>query len=144
MHMLGEPRNMQGSPEYSDVLREVSAFLDERVESCEAAGIARSRLMLDPGFGFGKTLHHNLELFRGMGCLAEIGLPLLVGVSRKRMLGDLTGRAVEDRLVASVSAAIMAVERGANIVRVHDVAATKDSLAVWSALRSNTIKSTGK
>jgi dihydropteroate synthase len=140
MHMQGEPRNMQASPHYQDVVEEVEGFLNNRVAACEAAGIARNRLMLDPGFGFGKTLEHNLELFRGMGRLHEINLPLLVGVSRKRMLGDLTGQAVEQRMAASVVAAVMAAEQGAQIIRVHDVAATKDGLAVWSALRNNARK----
>ena len=137
MHMRGDPRNMQSSPHYEDVVKEVGDFLRDRVVACEEAGVARDRLIVDPGFGFGKTLEHNLELFHGMETLHEIGLPLLVGMSRKRMLGDLTGQAVGERKVASVTAAVMAAEQGAQIVRVHDVAATKDGLAVWSALRNN-------
>lgn len=136
MHMQGEPQSMQRAPAYSDVVSEVWGFLAERVLACEQAGIDRSRLVLDPGFGFGKTLAHNLSLFRSLAARPLIDLPLLVGVSRKRMLGDLTGREVENRLVPSVLAAVMAAQQGAKIVRVHDVAATRDGLAVWSALRS--------
>ena len=128
---------MQASPQYHDVVKEVSGFLSERVEACEASGIARKRLILDPGFGFGKTLEHNLELFRNIDFFHELGLPVLVGVSRKRMLGEITGQAVGDRVVASVTAAVIAAEQGARIIRVHDVAATKEGLAVWAALRKN-------
>ena len=135
MHMQGEPRSMQASPVYGDVLAEVRSFMEERVGACDRAGIARERLVLDPGFGFGKTLAHNLELFRGLRQLAWGGLPLLVGVSRKSMLGAITGRPVQERLPASLAAAVMAAGQGAGIIRVHDVAATRDALAVWSALR---------
>ena len=135
MHMQGEPRSMQASPGYGDVLAEVRSFMEERVGACDRAGIARERLVLDPGFGFGKTLAHNLELFRGLRQLAWGGLPLLVGVSRKSMLGAITGRPVQERLPASLAAAVMAAGQGAGIIRVHDVAATRDALAVWSALR---------
>lgn len=135
MHMQGEPRHMQENPQYADVLAEVSAFLNDRVESCVNAGIARERLLLDPGFGFGKTLGHNIDLFRGMDALHGFELPLIVGVSRKRMLGEITGRqSPQDRVVASAAAALLAVQRGAHIVRVHDVAATRDALGVWQAL----------
>jgi dihydropteroate synthase len=135
MHMQGEPRNMQAAPHYKDVVGEVMSFLEERVSACEAAGISRKRLILDPGFGFGKTLEHNCELFRELVAFSSTNLPLLVGVSRKRMLGEITGRPVENRVVGSVVAAVMAAEQGAQILRVHDVAETRDALAVWAALR---------
>lgn len=130
MHMQGEPRHMQDAPQYQDVASEVYAFLAERIAACEAAGIARERLCIDPGFGFGKTLEHNLALLRGLPRLAELA-PVLVGVSRKRMIGEITGRAMEDRLAGSVAAALRAIENGAAIVRVHDVAATVDALKIW-------------
>lgn len=134
MHMQGEPLTMQSSPVYGDVVKEVRVFLQERVKACTAAGIGMNRLMLDPGFGFGKTLEHNLELFSKLGELRAEGLPVLVGVSRKSMLGLITGRPADARLAASVAAAVLAAVRGAHILRVHDVAATRDALAVWSAI----------
>lgn len=135
MHMQGEPQTMQQQPEYADVTAEVRAFLGARVEAARLAGIADDRLLLDPGFGFGKTLAHNVDLYRTFpACIPET-FPVLVGVSRKSMLGAITGRPVHERLSASVVAALVAVQRGARIVRVHDVAATRDALAVWEALR---------
>lgn len=134
MHMQGEPRTMQADPVYGDVVAEVGEFLAGRVAACRAAGIAGERLVVDPGFGFGKTLDHNLALFSGLPRLATGGAPLLVGVSRKSMLGAITGRPVADRLAASLAAAVMAAQRGAKIIRVHDVAATRDALAVWAAI----------
>ena len=134
MHMQGEPRRMQDAPQYRDVLNEVHDFLATRIAACEAAGITRARLCIDPGFGFGKTLEHNLALLRGLPRLAELA-PVLVGVSRKRMIGEITGRSVEDRLAGSVAAALRAVENGASIVRVHDVAATVDALKIWERTR---------
>jgi len=134
MHMLGEPRTMQQAPHYDDVVASVHGFLAERVFVCEMAGIQRSRLVLDPGFGFGKTLEHNLRLLRQLPRLTELGLPLLVGLSRKSMIGALTGRDVDARVTGSVAAALIAVQQGARLVRVHDVAATRDALAVWSAV----------
>lgn len=134
MHMQGEPRTMQADPRYGDVMDEVMAFLAARVAACEAAGIARERIVIDPGFGFGKTLAHNLALLRQLGRFAELDLPLLAGMSRKSMLGLITGRPVTERLHASVAAALLAAERGAAILRVHDVAATRDALAVLAAL----------
>ena len=126
---------MQQQPEYADVTTEVRVFLGARVEAARLAGIADGRLLLDPGFGFGKTLAHNVDLYRTFpACISE-AFPVLVGVSRKSMLGAITGRPVHERLSASVVAAIVAVQRGARIVRVHDVAATRDALAVWEALR---------
>ena len=134
MHMQGEPGVMQDSPRYGDVVAEVAAFLEDRAEACEFAGIPREHIILDPGFGFGKTLEHNLELMRGLPQLASLGYPVLVGLSRKSMIGKLLGREVEDRLPASLALAVLAVERGASIVRTHDVQATADALAMVSAL----------
>ncbi|GAB4473540.1 MAG: dihydropteroate synthase [Burkholderiaceae bacterium] len=134
MHMQGEPRTMQLAPHYEDVVREVGDFLRARRDALVAAGVARERIALDPGFGFGKTAAHNFALLARLGELAALGQPLLVGLSRKSMLGQATGRAVGERVYASVGAALLAVERGARIVRVHDVAATRDALAVWQAV----------
>ena len=133
MHMQGTPGTMQADPQYSDVVQEVMDFLAERVAAAEAAGVARERIILDPGFGFGKTLLHNQALFKALARFRHFGLPLLVGVSRKSMLGQITGREVGERMPASIAAAMLAA-RHASIVRVHDVAATKDALAVLSAL----------
>jgi dihydropteroate synthase len=135
MHMKGEPRTMQLVPHYDDVVAEVGAFLAERAAACEQAGLAGGRIAIDPGFGFGKTVSHNMALLRDIGALAARGYPVVFGASRKHSLGQITGRAEGDRLHASVAAALLAVERGASIVRVHDVAATQDALAVWLAMR---------
>lgn len=134
MHMLGEPLHMQKGPQYRDVVGEVRAFLTARVAAARSAGIAGERLVVDPGFGFGKTLEHNLELLRHLSEVSPNGLPLLAGISRKSMLGAITSRPVEHRLAASVAAALLAVQGGARIVRVHDVAATRDALAVLTAV----------
>ena len=134
MHMQGDPATMQNAPHYADIVTEVAEFLAERVAAAEAAGIALSRIAVDPGFGFGKTLEHNITLLRRLGELVVPGMPLLVGMSRKSMLGLLTGRAAADRVHAGVAAHVLAVERGARIVRVHDVAATRDALAVLEAV----------
>lgn len=134
MHMLGEPRTMQDAPQYADVVAEVEAFLAERLAEAEAAGIARERICIDPGFGFGKTLEHNLALMRALPRLAQLA-PVLAGLSRKRMIGALTGRDIPDRLAGSLAAALRAVENGAAIVRVHDVKETVDALKVWLATR---------
>jgi dihydropteroate synthase len=134
MHMQGEPRTMQAEPHYDDVVREVRDFLVERALACERAGIARKRIVIDPGFGFGKTLAHNLELLRSLRGLRETGYAVLAGVSRKAMIGRLTGREAGERAAGSVAAALAAVARGANIVRVHDVRATVDALKVWQAI----------
>lgn len=136
MHMQGEPGTMQVAPHYGDVVGEVRDFLAQRLAVCRAAGIADERIVLDPGFGFGKSLEHNIALFRALTATAVDGLPVLAGVSRKSMLGGITGRPVEQRVAASVAAALLAVRNGAKIVRVHDVAATKDALAVLAALDS--------
>lgn len=134
MHMQGHPGTMQDAPHYADIVVEVAEFLGERVAAAELAGIALNRIAVDPGFGFGKTLEHNIELLRRLGELVVPGLPLLVGMSRKSMLGLLTGREAAERIYAGVAAHVMAVERGARIVRVHDVAATRDALAVVQAV----------
>ncbi len=134
MHMQGQPRTMQEAPQYADVICEVGKFLRHRMDACAAAGIAAERLVLDPGFGFGKTLAHNLALLAGLEGLCSLGCPLLVGLSRKSMIGALTGRPVDGRLAGSLAAAVLAVERGARLVRVHDVAATVDALRLAWAL----------
>ncbi|MCE5233274.1 MAG: dihydropteroate synthase [Mizugakiibacter sp.] len=135
MHMQGEPRSMQEAPHYDDVAAEVHRFLTERLFACEMAGIERKRVLVDPGFGFGKTLEHNLALLRALERFRDLGAGLLVGLSRKSMIGALTGRkAPDERATGSVAAALIAVQRGARIVRVHDVAATRDALAVWQAV----------
>lgn len=134
MHMQGQPLTMQQSPGYADVVREVREFLGARVEVCLAAGIAPERLVLDPGFGFGKTLEHNLDLLAHLPATTVRDLPVLAGMSRKTMLGAITGRPVGERVPASIAAALLAAQRGAKILRVHDVAATRDALAVWQAL----------
>jgi len=136
MHMQGEPRTMQVEPTYEDVVGEVKAYLAERAAAAEAAGIARTRILLDPGFGFGKTVAHNLTLLREFARLTELGYPLMAGLSQKSTLGALTGRPAGERTSASVAAALLAVQRGAKIVRVHDVAATHDALAVLAAVEA--------
>ena len=133
MHMKGEPATMQHEPHYDDVVAEVRRFLDERAVACERAGIARERIAIDPGFGFGKTAAHNFELLRRLPELRQLGLAVAAGWSRKSTLGKITGRDVAQRQVASVAAALAAVQLGARIVRVHDVAATVDALKVWQA-----------
>ena len=135
MHMQGSPRTMQLNPHYTDVVGEVREFLRERIAAATARGVAAVRIVVDPGFGFGKTVEHNFELLGQLAALTKLGVPVLAGVSRKGMLGAVTGRAVTDRIAASVAAAVIAVERGARIVRVHDVAATRDALRVWAATR---------
>ncbi|MBZ0090985.1 MAG: dihydropteroate synthase [Sulfuricellaceae bacterium] len=135
MHMQGEPRTMQAQPKYSDVAAEVTAFLAERAAAAVAAGISRERLMIDPGFGFGKTLQDNLALLRNLPQLAASGLPVLAGLSRKSMLGEITGRGVTERGAASLAAMLMALEYGAKMIRVHDVADARDALKVWQAIR---------
>ncbi len=134
VHMQGMPRTMQQRPQYDDVVAEVQAFLAERARECERAGISRDRIVIDPGFGFGKTVAHNLTLLRELPQLVATGFPVLVGLSRKSTLGALTGRPVHEREAASVAAALAAVQRGAALVRVHDVRATVDALAVWQAI----------
>jgi len=136
MHMQGEPRTMQANPVYGDVLAEVREFLAGRVAACEAAGIPRARLIVDPGFGFGKTVAHNLALLRGLPELAGLGCPVLAGLSRKSLIGAVLGLPVDERLHASVALALIAVQNGASIVRVHDVRATRDAVRMWEAVQS--------
>jgi dihydropteroate synthase len=137
MHKQGDPQTMQQDPHYGDVVTEVRGFLAARVEAAQRGGIGHDRLVIDPGFGFGKTLEHNLALLRGLMQIVDLGVPVLAGLSRKSMLGRITGREAEGRVFASVAAALIAVEKGAGIVRVHDVAATRDALAVWNAVKNN-------
>lgn len=135
-HMQGEPSDMQDAPHYDEVVGDVHRFLSDRVFACQLAGIDKKRIVVDPGFGFGKTVEHNLALLAEIGRFAEIA-PVMAGLSRKSMIGRLTGREnVEDRLHGSVAAAMIAVQRGALLVRVHDVAATRDALAIWQAVNS--------
>ncbi|MEI6459480.1 MAG: dihydropteroate synthase [Pseudomonadota bacterium] len=136
MHMQGEPQTMQQAPYYADVVEEVEAYLRARIAECRAAGIAADAILIDPGFGFGKTQDHNLALFRHLGRFTRLGVPLLVGVSRKSMVGQLTGRPVGERLAGSVSLAALAAARGAAVLRAHDVAETVDAVRVGAALRS--------
>ncbi|MDP2831983.1 MAG: dihydropteroate synthase [Pseudomonadota bacterium] len=136
MHMQGEPRGMQSDPRYAEVVAEVKAYLQARVEAALQAGVSRERLLIDPGFGFGKTLEHNIALFKAMPELAQIA-PVLAGVSRKSMLGLITGRPVEGRLAASIAAALLAAGRGAAILRVHDVGDTVDALKIMAALSAS-------
>ena len=131
MHMQGQPRTMQQAPDYSDVTREVADFLRERLDACAAVGIAPERVCLDPGFGFGKGVQHNYELLGKLAQLNELGLPLLVGMSRKSMLGALLDRDVEHRLPAGLAAHLFALQQGAKILRVHDVQAMADAVAIW-------------
>ncbi len=134
MHMQGLPRTMQAAPHYDDVLTEVAHFLAARAAACRSAGISADRIVLDPGYGFGKTPAHNLSLLAHQSGLARLGYPLLAGLSRKSLIGHITGRGADDRLAGSLAAALIAVQQGARILRVHDVAPTRDMLAVWAAL----------
>jgi dihydropteroate synthase len=134
MHMQGEPESMQREPSYDDVTAEISDFLLGRARACEEAGIPRQNILLDPGFGFGKKLNHNLELLRNLPALVESGYPVLAGLSRKSMLGAITGRDVEQRLAGSLALAMLAIQKGAAIVRVHDVAETRDVIKALSAV----------
>ncbi len=134
MHKQGNPQTMQQAPQYADVVVEVRDYLQQRVAAAVQSGIAGDRIVIDPGFGFGKTLEHNLELLRQLDAIAALHVPVLAGLSRKSMIGKLTGRESGDRLAGSIAAALFAVQRGAAIVRVHDVAATRDALAVWNAV----------
>lgn len=134
MHMQGRPATMQQVPHYADVVGEVKDFLRRRLDACEQAGIARGRIVIDPGFGFGKTLAHNIALLQRLGELAALGVPVLAGLSRKSMLGAILGRPAADRGAASLAAALLAAERGAKILRVHDIRETRDALALWQAL----------
>lgn len=137
MHMLGEPRVMQDAPHYDDVVADVHRFLADRIFVCEMAGIPKARIVVDPGFGFGKTLEHNMVLLANLARFVELGVPVLAGLSRKRSIGELTGRAVDERVFGSVAAHLIAAQRGAMLLRVHDVAATRDALAVWNAVHAH-------
>lgn len=133
MHMQGEPGSMQKQPVYTDLLGSISSFLQDRVRVCREAGIEAEKILLDPGFGFGKTLKHNLLLLKQLDQLLDLGYPLLAGMSRKRMLGEITGREVDQREAASIAAHLLAAQKGARVLRVHDVAGLKDALDVWQA-----------
>jgi dihydropteroate synthase len=140
MHKQGEPSTMQQQPQYQNVVVEVQQFLRDRVAVCQAAGIARNRLVIDPGFGFGKTFAHNLTLFRHLNSFKQLDVPLMVGISRKSMLGAITNKSVEQRLPASLAAAILAIQAGANILRVHDVAETVDAIKIVETLSLHTLE----
>jgi dihydropteroate synthase len=137
MHMLGEPRTMQADPRYDDVVSDVKAFLEERMAAAVAAGVPEERIQLDPGIGFGKTIEHNLELLRRIDEIVALGRPVVVGTSRKSFIGTLTGRDVTGRVHGTVATCVMALERGARVFRVHDVAAVADALAVTAATLAN-------
>ena len=138
MHMQGEPRTMQKNPEYHDVVEDIKSFFEERLAACEAAGVDVDRVVLDPGFGFGKRLEHNLALLRRFEEFKVSGWPVLAGISRKSMLGQITGRErADERVAASISAALLVAQKGAAILRVHDVAETVDALKVWEAVKAS-------
>jgi dihydropteroate synthase len=139
MHMQGEPRTMQDAPDYDDVVAEVHRFLAERIFACEMSGLSKKKIVVDPGFGFGKSLDHNLMLLRQLARFADLGVPVLVGLSRKGMIGTLTGRAQGERIHGSVAAALIAAQNGAKLIRVHDVAATVDALKVWNAIAAQVV-----
>ena len=138
MHMQGTPSTMQIKPEYEDVVGEVISFFHHRIQTAVQAGIAKERIAVDPGIGFGKTLEHNLTILRNLNKFAELGCALLIGTSRKRMIGDITGRPVGERTAGSVASALHAAWHGAQVVRVHDTAATVDAIRVWNALETTT------
>ncbi|MEU2006816.1 dihydropteroate synthase [Rhodococcus sp. NPDC019627] len=140
MHMRGDPDTMQNSPEYGDVVTEVRGFLVDRVAACLDAGIPLAHIMVDPGFGFGKTLTHNLALLSELRQITDLGVPVMAGLSRKGMLGTITGRGVDHRQAASVAAALIAAQNGAAVLRVHDVAATVDAVAVLACVRGATVR----
>ncbi|MCW8825113.1 MAG: dihydropteroate synthase, partial [Gammaproteobacteria bacterium] len=135
MHMQGEPRTMQHNPRYIDVVEDLFSFLQQRIEACERAGISRERIVIDPGFGFGKTLRHNLELLNRLERFTDLQVPVLVGISRKSMIGQVTTREVDERLPGSLAAATLASWLGASIIRVHDVKETVDAVAIVTATR---------
>lgn len=134
MHMQGEPGSMQAAPHYNDAVTEVHSFLTQRIFACEMAGISKKNIVIDPGFGFGKSLEHNLALLAQLQRFVELGVPVLAGLSRKSFIGSLSGRDVNDRVYGSVAAALIAAQNGAKIIRVHDVAATVDALKIWNAV----------
>ncbi|GAA0785207.1 MULTISPECIES: dihydropteroate synthase [Pseudomonadati] len=132
MHMQGQPKTMQNSPEYQDVLKDVFEFFEQRISACEAAGITRSQIILDPGFGFGKTLAHNYQLLAGLAVFHQFDLPILIGLSRKSMIGDLLKRSTSERLAGSLAGALIAAQNGAHVIRVHDVPETVDVLKIMT------------
>ena len=134
MHMQGKPDSMQAAPHYDDAVAEVHSFLTQRIFACEMAGISKKNIVIDPGFGFGKSLEHNLALLAHLQRFVELGVPVLAGLSRKAFIGTLTGRDVNDRVYGSVATALIAAQNGAKIIRVHDVAATVDALKIWNAV----------
>ena len=138
MHMKGEPATMQREPRYDDVVGEVKAFLKEAVRRCMFAGIGRDRIVIDPGFGFGKTVRHNLQLLRSLAAFQDLGVPVLAGLSRKSTIGHITGRPVDQRLAGSLAMALLALHGGAKILRVHEVKETRDVIAVWQAYKNDT------
>ena len=137
MHMRGSPESMQDNPQYQDVLSEVTNFLKARVDACVEVGINQKRICIDPGFGFGKSFEHNMQLMQNLSGLTQLNLPLLVGVSRKGMIGQITGKSIDQRTAGSLAMAQVALDRGANILRVHDVAETCDMIRVWSAIQQH-------
>ena len=139
MHMQGEPRTMQDAPSYEDVVSEVHRFLAERIFACEMSGISKKKIVVDPGFGFGKTLDHNLALLRQLARFTDLGVPVLAGLSRKGMIGTLIDRGQGERVHGSVAAALIAAQYGAKLLRVHDVAATVDALKVWNAVAAQVV-----
>lgn len=138
MHMQGNPQNMQADPKYINIVTEVKNFLQERINTAKAAGISQERLIIDPGFGFGKTLRHNLELLHHLDSFTDLSVPILAGLSRKSMLGAITGNDVNSRIHESIAAALLAVIKGAKIIRVHDVKATREALAIYHAVHHHT------
>ena len=134
VHMQGKPQNMQLDPQYEDVITEIKYFLQQRIDAVKAMGIPRERIIIDPGFGFGKTLEHNLKLLRYLDQFTDMGIPVLVGLSRKSMLKKITGNKEKDQIYSSISAALLAAINGAKILRVHDVKATKDALNIYNAV----------
>lgn len=139
MHMQGQPRSMQNAPHYDDLASEINDFFNQRIAACEAAGIKKSQLILDPGFGFGKTLKHNYQILAQFNDYAQLGLPLLAGLSRKSMIGNLLNRDTKDRLAGSLAGALIAVQNGAHIIRVHDVKETADVLGVYQACKQGVL-----
>lgn len=142
MHMQGTPQTMQANPQYCDIVQEVNDFLQQRIQAATTAGIAKNRLVIDPGFGFGKTLQHNYTLLNRLDRLLDLGVPLLAGLSRKSMLGAVTGNSVDHRIHESIAATLLAVVKGAKIVRVHDVKATKEALAIYNAMKNSAAQET--
>ena len=139
MHMQGQPRSMQNAPHYDDLASEINDFFNQRIAACEAAGIKQSQLILDPGFGFGKTLKHNYQILAQLNDYAQLGLPLLAGLSRKSMIGNLLNRDTKDRLAGSLAGALIAAQNGAHIIRVHDVKETADVLGVYQACKQGVL-----